>query len=101
MLDELDKILDLAESFSSSKTVVYSATLQKTVIAVVILAVLLIIVIYAIYIWFLKRRCDRRICNRCNVYLQLEWSQFRQKDPLMQKMDSALHDLQEEYDRHY
>lgn len=99
--DVLSIISNLAESFSSSKAVKYSEKLKKTVIIVAAFMLLLLIVIYAMYIKLLKGMCDRRICNRCNVYLQLEWSQFKQRDPLMQKMDSVLHDLQEEYNRQY
>lgn len=68
---------------------------------VVVFVILLIIVIYAMYIRFLKRMCDRQICSKCNEYLQMEWLQFRQKDPLLQKMDMVLINLQNEYERQY
>lgn len=69
--------------------------------AVAVFIVLLIIVIYAAYIMLMKRSCDRRICEKCSEYLQTEWSQFKQKNALLHKMDTALNNLQEEYNRQY
>lgn len=69
--------------------------------AVMVFIVLLIIVIYAAYIIMLKKMCGRRICKKCNIYLQQEWLRFKQEDILSQKMDSILNDLQEEYNRQY
>lgn len=77
------------------------APVIATVGAVMVFIVLLIILIYAAYIMMLKKMCDRRICKKCNTYLQQELSQFKQKDPLLQKMDTVLNDLQEEYNRQY
>lgn len=68
---------------------------------VLVFILLLIIVIYAVYIKLMKKMCDRQICKKCSTYLQQEWSKFRQEDPLLQKMDTVLHDLQEEYNRQY
>lgn len=68
---------------------------------ILIFIVLLIIVIYAVYIKLMKKMCDRQICKKCSTYLQQEWSQLRQKNPLLQKMDIVLYDLQEEYNRQY
>lgn len=77
------------------------SSLTVTAGAVVVFLVLLIIVIYTGYILSMKKMCDRRIGKKCSTYLQMELSQFRQRDPLLQKMDAVLIDLQEEYDKQY
>lgn len=71
------------------------------VVAVLVFVILLVIVICVKYVMFMKKMCDRWICKSCNTYLQMECSKFRQKDPLLQKMDTVLINLQDEYERQY
>lgn len=99
-LDIQDVIEMLYETKELADTLEEMPAISEIVIMMVFV-LLVIIVIYAIYIMLMKAMCNRRICKKCSTYLQQEWSQFKNKDPLRQKMDKVLNDLQVEYNSQY
>lgn len=66
-----------------------------------VLAVIVIVLIYTAYLKMLKVWCDSRICKQCSAYLKTELYQFEQAGCLREKLETAMENAAEEYERQY
>lgn len=76
-------------------------SLAITLGLVLIFIILLIIVCYAVYLRMLKRRCNNEICKKCGEYLTAELLQFERNNALSAKLDAAVQNAADEYEKQY
>ena len=75
--------------------------LAATLGAVLILVAILVIVLYCLYLRILKVWCNHQICSKCGMYLEKELISFTQNNNFASKLDMAMKNAMEEYERQY
>lgn len=66
-----------------------------------ILIVMIIILLYMLYLKILKQWCDNQISKQCGEYLKTELLQLEQTNEFSSKLDAAMGNAVEEYERQY
>lgn len=69
--------------------------------AVLILIVMIIILLYMLYLKILKKWCNHQISKQCGEYLKTELLHFEQTNEFSSKLDAAMENAAEEYERQY
>ncbi len=69
--------------------------------AVLILIIIIIVLLYMLYLKILKRWCDHQISKRCGEYLKTELLRLEQTNEFSSKLDAAMENAAEEYERQY
>lgn len=67
----------------------------------ILIGAAIVIALYAIYIQILKKWCNHQICRQCGEYLKTELLRFEQTNELLSKLDAAMQNAAEEYERQY
>lgn len=68
---------------------------------VLILLVIGIVLLYIIYLKILKKWCNHQIEKQCGEYLKTELFRFEQTNTFSLKLDTAMENAAEEYERQY
>ena len=79
----------------------WGETALISLVAVLILIVMIIILLYMLYLKILKQWCDNQISKRCGDYLKTELLRFEQTIDFSSKLDTAMVNAAEEYERQY
>ncbi len=98
---EMDQILDLIESLESLMEVLSSTQSGAEKVLVLILVLMIITLLYVCYIKMLKKWCNHQISTQCGEYLKTELSRFEQTNEFSSKLDAAMENAAEEYERQY
>ncbi len=69
--------------------------------AVLILIVMVIALLYVCYIKILKKWCNHQISRQCGEYLKTELLRFEQTNEFSSKLDTAMENAADEYERQY
>lgn len=69
--------------------------------AVLILIIMIIVLLYMLYLKILIRWCDHKISKQCGEYLKTELLHFEQTNEFSSKLDAAMENAAEEYERQY
>ncbi len=83
---------------ATSKTV--SAASSKLIVWLIPIVIVLVL-IYLLYLKMINAWCNRQICEQCGEYLRTELLQFEQKNELSFKLETAMENAAEEYERQY
>lgn len=86
---------------SMSKIINWLKTVLISLGAVLILIIMIIVLLYMLYLKILKRWCDHQISKQCGEYLKTELLRFEQTNELSSKLDIAMGNAAEEYERQY
>lgn len=100
-----DSLINAAESlveFGFNKaTEKTSQALSASLIVWIIIIVIILVLIYLLYLNLIKAWCNHQICKQCGEYLRTELLQFEQTNELSSKLDAAMENAAEEYERQY
>ena len=86
---------------SMSKIINWLKTVLISLGAVLILIIMIIVLLYMLYLKILKRWCDHQISKQCGEYLKTELLRFEQTNDFSAKLDIAMDNAAEEYERQY
>lgn len=86
---------------SMSKIINWLKTVLISLGAVLILIIMIIVLLYMLYLKILKRWCDHQISKQCGEYLKTELLRFEQTNEFSAKLDIAMENAAEEYERQY
>lgn len=79
----------------------FMMALTVSYISNIIAFILIFIVVYAFYLRKLKKWCNRRICESCEMYLKAELAAFEHGNQLAQKTDQAVSQIVEDCEQQY
>lgn len=100
--EQIEKDADNESTFwEEKKQEAFDGVALKDIAISFVLTIIIIVLIYMAYLKMLRAWCDSRICKQCGAYLKTELYKFEQSDCLTNKLEAAMENAAEEYERQY
>lgn len=91
----------ISDKIDESSSAAPSSSDRKIIVLRLILIVMIIVLLYMFYLKVLKKWCEHQINKQCGEYLKTELLRFEQTNEFSAKLDIAMENAAEEYERQY